>query len=330
VKEIGEAAERAAALTEQLLAFGKRQMVRPRAMDLNCAILRMQDMLESLAGENIAIDLTLEQNLDCVKMDPIQVDQVLINLTANARDAMPNGGAISIRTFNDQICETHSKQVGLSPGAYVCLWFSDNGQGMNQETQSHIFEPFYTTKRTGHGLGLSTVYSIVQQSGGRVAVRSAPGEGASFTLYLPRTTDGSQPETALPKTAATQNKRSILVAEDETSLRAIVAAYLRECGHEVCEAADAQEAAAISSSREFDLLLTDILMPGASGPALAAALAEAHPQMKVIFMSGYADHASLQEALRPNMLFLQKPFRLTDLMARIQQALAGEINQQDS
>lgn len=330
VKEIGGAAERAAALTEQLLAFGKRQMIRPRAMDLNAAILRMQGMLKSLAGENIAIELALEKTLDCVKMDPIQMDQVLINLTANARDAMPNGGAITIRTFNQQFSDSHRKQTGLAPGAYVCLLFSDSGQGMSQETQSHIFEPFYTTKKTGHGLGLSTVYSIVQQSGGQITVCSAPGEGASFSLYLPRTSEDAQPEAAPPIAEPSPQKRSILVVEDETSLRAIVASYLRECGHEVHEAADAQQAAAISSSHEIDLLLTDIVMPGASGPALASALAEAYPRMKVIFMSGYADHAAMQAVLRPNMLFLQKPFRLSDLMAKIRQALAGEAGQQDS
>ncbi|HEY7404564.1 MAG TPA: PAS domain S-box protein [Candidatus Angelobacter sp.] len=330
VKEIGDAAERAAALTEQLLAFGKRQMVRPRAMDLNQAILRIQDMLQSLAGENIAIELALEKDLDRVKMDPIQVDQILINLTANARDAMPHGGAITIRTFNQQFSESHTKQTGLAPGSYVCLWFSDNGPGMSAETQSHIFEPFYTTKKTGHGLGLSTVYSIVQQSGGQISLRTAPGDGASFTLCLPRTAEDTQPETLPPKAAPEQEKWNILVVEDEASLRAIVAAYLRECGHEVYEAADALQAAAIPFSRPIDLLLTDVVLPGASGPALAAELAERHPRMKVIFMSGYADRASLEQALRPDMLFLQKPFRLSELMITIRQALAGEVNKQES
>jgi two-component system, cell cycle sensor histidine kinase and response regulator CckA len=331
VKEIGEAAERAAALTEQLLAFGKRQMVRPRAMDFNRAILRMQSMLQRLAGENIAVEITLEKNLDCVKMDPIQVDQILINLTANARDAMPRGGAITIRTFNQQLSDSHRNQTGLAVGPYVCLWFSDNGQGMSQETQSHIFEPFYTTKKTGYGLGLSTVYSIAQQSGGQILVHSVPGEGTSFTLYLPRTEEDAQPEATPPKAGPAPDKRNILVVEDEPSLRAIVAGYLREYGHAVYEAANAQEAVAISSRHAIDLLLTDIVMPGASGPALASALAETHPQIKVIFMSGYADHVALDQALvTPTALFLQKPFRLSDLMARIQQALAADVSKKDS
>ncbi len=323
VKEIDDAAERAAALTEQLLAFGRRQMVRPRAMDLNRAILRMQAMLQRLAGEDIAIEIKLDKSLDRVKMDPIQVDQTLINLTANARDAMPQGGAIAIRTFNCRLAEPQHNQTGLKAGHYVCLAFSDNGLGMSQEIQSHIFEPFYTTKKTGHGLGLSTVYGIVQQSGGQVLVRSAPGEGASFTLYLPATTEDAPLEPPAPEDRTAPSQGNILLVEDEASLRAIVAGYMREHGYAVYEAADAQQAALVSSRHPIDLLLTDIVMPGASGPALASALTEAHARMKVIFMSGYADHAALEQAqLQPNMLFLQKPFRLSDLMAKIRQALA--------
>lgn len=323
VKEIGDAAERAAALTEQLLAFGRRQMVRARAMDLNRAIQRMQGMLQRLAGEDVAVEIQLDENLDHVRMDPIQVDQILINLTANARDAMPRGGAIAIRTFNWQLSEAHKNQTGLKAGRYVCLSFSDNGVGMSQEVQSHIFEPFYTTKKTGHGLGLSTVYGIVRQSSGQILVRSAPGEGTSFTLYLPRTTENVAQEAAAREAEAAPASGNILLVEDEVSLRAIVAGYMREHGYEVFEAADGREAGEISSRHRIDLLLTDIVMPGASGPALASALAECQAQMKVIFMSGYADHAALEQALlQPNTLFLQKPFRLRDLMSKVREALA--------
>ncbi len=323
VKEIGEAAERAAALTDQLLAFGRRQMVRPRAMDLNRAILRMQGMLQRLAGEDVAIEIKLDKDLDRVKLDPIQVDQILINLTANSRDAMPRGGAIAIRTFNWRLSEPHRNQTGLEAGHYVCLSFSDNGVGMSQEIQSHIFEPFYTTKKTGHGLGLSTVYGIVQQSGGQVLVRSAPGEGTSFTLYLPRTTEDAPLESAAVENKTAPGRGNILLVEDEASLRAIVAGSIREHGYTVYEAADAQEAALVSSRHSIDLLLTDIVMPGASGPALASTLTEAYAQMKVIFMSGYADHAALEQAfLHPNTFFVQKPFRLSDLMGKIREALA--------
>lgn len=326
VKEIADAAERASALTEQLLAFGRRQMVRPRPLDLNRAILRMQSMLQRLAGEDIVLEIQLDQNLGNVKMDPIQVDQVLINLAANARDAMPNGGAIAIRTFNWQLSQPHLNQTGLKAGHYACLSFSDSGWGMSQETQSHIFEPFFTTKKAGkgNGLGLSTVYGIVQQSGGQILVRSAPGEGTSFTLYLPRTTEDVPPETMRREPGSLAGTGNVLLVEDEASLRSILAGYMREHGYAVYEAADAQEAATVSRDHRIDLLLTDIVMPGASGPVLASSLAEAHAQMRVIFMSGYADHAALQQAmLQPNTLFLQKPFRLTDLLMKIRQALAG-------
>jgi two-component system, cell cycle sensor histidine kinase and response regulator CckA len=325
VKEIGDATERAAALTEQLLAFGRRQMVRPRPTDLNRAILRMKSMLQRLAGEDITIEIQLDENLDQVKMDPIQVDQILINLAANARDAMPHGGAIAVRTFNWHLSRPSMNQTGLKAGRYVCLAFSDNGRGMSQETQSHIFEPFFTTKETGNGLGLSTVYGIVHQSGGQILVRSAPGEGASFTLYLPRTAEDVLREGTNRETAPAPGTGSILLVEDEASLRGIVAGYLIEQGYLVYEAADAQEASAISSHHAIDLLLTDIVMPGASGPVLASSLAEIHSQMKVIFMSGYADHEALQQALlQPKTFFLQKPFRLSDLLARIREALAND------
>jgi two-component system, cell cycle sensor histidine kinase and response regulator CckA len=327
VKEIGDAAERAAALTEQLLAFGRRQMVRPRPMELNRSILRMQSMLQRLVGEDVTLEIQLAENLDHVKMDPIQVDQILINLSANARDAMPHGGAIAIRTFNWQLSHPHMNETGLNAGRYVCLLFSDTGLGMSQETQSHIFEPFYTTKEVGKGtgLGLSTVYGIVRQLGGQILVRSAPGEGTTFTLYLPRTTEYPLQEVSGQETRTVPGTGNILLVEDETSLRAIVAGYMREHGYAVYEAADAREAAAISSRCPIDLLLTDIVMPGATGPALASALAKNHSRMKVIFMSGYADHAALEQVeLQPSMLFLQKPFRLSDLLARIREALADD------
>ncbi|HEY6305763.1 MAG TPA: PAS domain-containing protein [Candidatus Angelobacter sp.] len=327
VKEIGDAAERAAVLTEQLLAFGRRQMVRPRPMDLNRSIQRVQSMLQRLVGEDITIEIQLAENLDPVKMDPIQVDQILINLSANARDAMPHGGAIAIRTFNWQLSDPHMNETGLKAGRYVCLLFSDTGSGMSQETQNHIFEPFYTTKGAGKGtgLGLSTVYGIVRQLGGQILVRSAPEEGASFTLYLPRTTEHPPQEASAQEIRTAEGIGNILLVEDETSLRAIVAGYMREHGYAVYEAADAQEAAAISSRSPIDLLLTDIVMPGASGPALASALKKNHSRMQVIFMSGYADHAALEQVeLQPSTLFLQKPFRLSDLLARIREALADD------
>jgi PAS domain S-box-containing protein len=326
VKQIGEAAERATSLTEQLLAFGRRQMISPRPVDLNRAIVRMEPALQRLVGEGIVLEIRLTEDLEPVNIDPVQFDQVLINLATNARDAMPGGGAIALRTFNWSLSQPNRNQTGLKPGRYVCLLFSDTGMGMSQETQSHMFEPFYTTKPgRANGLGLSTVYGIVRQSGGQILVRSAPGEGASFTLYLPRTTEALPPEEGDgPEAGTGSGERTILLVEDESSLRAIVGGHLREQGYTVYEAANAQEALAISSSRQIQLVVTDIVMPGASGPALASALAATDAQMKVIFISGYADHDALQRALlQPNTIFLQKPFRLRDLMAKIQQAFAS-------
>lgn len=326
VREIGDAAGRASALTEQLLAFGRRQMVLPRPMNLNHAILRIQGMLQRLAGEDITLEIQLDQSLGHVKMDPIQVDQILINLAANARDAMPNGGAIVLRTFNCQVSQPSLGQAGLKAGSYTCLSFSDGGCGMDRETLSHIFEPFFTTKEPGkgNGLGLSTVYGIVQQSGGEILVRSKPGEGALFTLYLPHTTEEVLPEAAGREPASRARPGNILLVEDESSLRGILAGYMREHGYLVYQAADAQEAARVCADRRIDLLVTDIVMPGTSGPALAASLKTGHPQMSVIFMSGYADHAALQQAtVLANTLFLQKPFRFSELLAKVRQALAG-------
>jgi PAS domain S-box-containing protein len=324
VEEINSAAERAAALTQQLLAFGRQQMVRPRSMNLNAAVLRLRDMLQRLVGEDITLDLRPDESLSNVKMDPIQADQILINLAANARDAMPYGGTITIRTFNLEVSPEAPDPAGLEPGGYACLRFSDNGRGMTQETMSHIFEPFFTTKKPGegNGLGLCIVYGIVQQSDGEVLVWSRPNEGACFTLYLPATMEEVSPEPAVPEPKSLGDPRTILLVEDEPSLRAILSAYMREHGYHVYEAANAREASQVCGEKPIDLMITDIVMPGPSGSTLASSLAAAHPSMPVIFMSGYADHAALKDVLAlPYALFLQKPFRFAELLGKVREAL---------
>src|SRR5260370_1557552 len=192
-------------------------MVLPRRVNINRAILSLQAMLQRLAGEEINVEIKLDENLGNVKIDPIQVDHIRINLTAKARDAMPDGGAIAIRTFNWRLSQPNMNQTGLNPGPYACLSFSDSGWGMSQETLSHIFEPFFTTKKAGkgNGLGLSTVYGIVQQSGGQILVRSAPGEGTSFTLYLPRTTEDVPLEALGQEPRSLSGLANILLVEDE-------------------------------------------------------------------------------------------------------------------
>lgn len=323
INEISYAAQRASTLTEQLLAFGRRQMVRPRAIDLNQVILRAEAMLRRLVGEDIVVKTHLQENLWKVKMDPIQADQILINLAANARDAMPRGGSVTIATCNHQLPK-ETDPTRLKPGHYAGLSFSDNGQGMDAETASRVFEPFFTTKGAENrsGLGLSTVYGIVHQCGGDISVRSTPGLGSCFTLYLPRITEDVAVSESEPDTSLMQGSGNVLLVEDEASLRKVVAGYLRERGYVVYEAGDAQEALKISRDTCVDLLLTDIVMPGTSGPELAASLAAGNEAMGVIFMSGYAEHAALQQAIvQPHALFIQKPFRLRTLLARIHEAL---------
>ncbi|HMF92353.1 MAG TPA: PAS domain S-box protein [Candidatus Angelobacter sp.] len=324
VREISDAAERAAGLTQQLLAFGKRQMVRPRAVDLNRVILRMRGILKRLLGEDITLQADLQEGLWSVNIDPIQVDQILINLAANARDAMPHGGAVNIRTFNRQVPQPATDPAGPRAGECVCLLFSDDGCGMDKEVLSHVFEPFFTTKETGEGtgLGLSSVYGIVQQNGGEISARSSPGEGSTFTMYLPRSNEAALPEETTAEPQALPGTGTILLVEDEPSLRALVAEYLREHGYQVHEAGNAQRALEVAQDAHPDLLLTDIVMPGISGPQLAATLSEEYPRLRVIFMSGYAEHASLRDAvLQEGTLFLQKPFRLLSVLNKVHEAL---------
>jgi two-component system, cell cycle sensor histidine kinase and response regulator CckA len=329
VREIIDAAERAASLTQQLLAFGKRQMARPRPVDLNQAIRRMNGMLKRLVGEDITLQTNLQEGLWSVSIDPIQVDQILINLAANARDAMPHGGAVSIRTFNWQVPQTAVDPAGPPPGECVCLLFCDNGCGMDKEVLSHVFEPFFTTKETGQGtgLGLSSVYGIVQQNGGEIVARSAPGEGTTFTVYLPRATEAAVPEVIAAEPAALPGSGTILLVEDEPSLRVLVAEYLREHGYQVHEAGNAQRALEIAGGEPIDLLLTDVVMPGIGGPQLATKLAESRPHLRVIFMSGYAEHAALRDAvLHEETAFLQKPFRLLSVLTRVHEALDAKLD----
>jgi two-component system, cell cycle sensor histidine kinase and response regulator CckA len=327
VREISDASQRAASLTQQLLAFGKRQMVRPRPVDLNQAIRRMRGMLKRLVGEAVTLHTNLQEGLWSINIDPIQVDQILINLAANARDAMPRGGAVNVRTFNWQVPQAVSDPAGPRAGECVCLLFSDNGCGMDKETLSHVFEPFFTTKETGQGtgLGLSSVYGIVQQNGGEITARSAPGEGSTFTVYLPRSIETAGPEALAAEPAALAGSGNILLVEDEPSLRLLVAEYLREHGYQVHEAGNAQRALEVAQDASIDLLLTDVVMPGISGPQLAATLAASHPHLRVIIMSGYAEHASLRDSvLQKETLFLQKPFRLLAVLNKVHEALKAK------
>lgn len=322
LREIHVAADRASALTDQLLAFGRRQMVFPQIVKLNQIVLGMDEMLRRLVGEKITLSLTLDSALWNVKINPSQVDQILINLAANARDAMPQGGHISIKTWNQTFAALEGP-TGVRPGEYVCLSVVDSGIGMNAETLSHIFEPFFTTKETGTGMGLATVYGIVQQVAGHIVAHSVEEKGTEFVVYFPRTLETAAMDAAPGKTVTPPDgSETILIVEDEASLRALLADYVRENGYRVLEAGSVQEALATVRGQKLDLLVTDIVMPGGSGQTLAAALSASYPELCIIFMSGYADYASLQEATsQPGVTFVPKPFTLKNMLEKIREAL---------
>jgi two-component system cell cycle sensor histidine kinase/response regulator CckA len=326
--QIAAAAERAAILTRQLLAFSRRQVLQPRVVGLNEVVEGVTPMLSRLIGEDLELVASLEPKLNRVLADPNQVEQVLLNLAVNARDAMPDGGRLTIQTANVELDDEYVAHHGESvAGPHVMLAVSDTGTGIDAETLAHMFEPFFTTKPvgTGTGLGLATVYGIVKQSGGSIWVYSEPGEGTTFKIYLPVT------EVALPlegprrpsKPAATGTE-TILLAEDEEPLRTLTATLLERHGYVVITATSANEALRIAedNSRRIDLLLTDLIMPELSGPAVAERVSELVPGVKVLFMSGYADDLVLRNGiLSPGAAFLEKPFSATDLASKVRATL---------
>ena len=326
LREIHVAADRASALTNQLLTFGRRQMVFPQVIHLNKVVLGMEEMLRRLVGEKITLSLLLARDLWNVKINPSQADQILINFAANARDAMPDGGNISIKTWNQTFDASVALAVGLHAGEYVCLSVADSGFGMDATTLSHIFEPFFTTKQMGNGMGLATVYGIVQQCAGHVVAHSIADKGTEFIVYLPRTMEAAVAEIAAGKApSAKAGPATILIAEDEPSLRALLADYVRESGYRVLEAASVQEALATVRDQKLDLLVTDIVMPGGGGQTLASALSASYPGLAIIFMSGYADYTALKEATsQPGVTFVPKPFTLKHMLGKIREALGGK------
>ena len=323
-EEIQEAAKRATALTQQLLAFSRKQVLQPKVLELNAVVTEVEKMLRRLIGEDIELAATLDLALGRVKADPGQIEQIILNPAVNARDAMPQGGRLTLKTSNVTLDQAYARQHrGARPGPHVLLAVSDTGVGMDAETQSHIFEPFFTTKDAGKGtgLGLSTVYGIVKQSGGTIWVESAPGRGTTFEIYLPlveKVAAGGELHPALPAPPP-GGTETILVVEDEMSVRRLAAEFLGSNGHTVLEAQDGGEALQVCEEHRgpIHLLITDVVMPGMSGRELAVRLAGRRPEMKVIYMSGYTDDAIVQHGvLEEGIPFLQKPFSL-DALARI-------------
>ncbi len=328
--EIRDAGMRAAALTRQLLAFSRKQVLQLKVLNLNQALTDMEKMLRRLIGEDINLVLSQEQDLGMVRADSGQIEQIILNLAINARDAMPRGGRLRIETANTFFDETASrKQLGIQPGEYVRLTVSDTGCGMSQEEQSHVFEPFFTTKGTGKGtgLGLSTVYGIVTQSNGHIAFTSEIGKGTTFNIYLPRT-EASQ-ETLLespPAPATLRGKETVLVVEDNELVLNIARRSLKLYGYGVLEANSS--AAALDLCRQengdIDLLLTDVVMPDMNGRELAARIIMIKPDVKVLFMSGYTDDAlrRLGDDLA-GVALLEKPFTPDSLVRKIREVLDG-------
>jgi two-component system, cell cycle sensor histidine kinase and response regulator CckA len=329
VDEIQKAAQRAAALTQQLLAFSRKQVLEPKVLDLNSIVNDVEKMLRRLIGEDIELKTILSQDLRRVKADRGQIEQVILNLAVNSRDAMPRGGKLTLETSNAVLTEADAaRHRFVVPGPCVMLQVGDTGTGMDAEVQSHIFEPFYTTKEKGKGtgLGLATVYGIVKQSGGYIWLESEPGKGAKFSICLPRA-EGIEEEVREAEKPARRaaGPQTILLVEDEPSLRKLTRSTLVESGYTVLEAADAPEALEIVRRSDFplDLLLTDIVMPGMNGPELAAQLSPRCPGMKVLFMSGYTDGAvATHGVLKPGVKILRKPFSRVTLAKYVAEVLA--------
>jgi two-component system, cell cycle sensor histidine kinase and response regulator CckA len=325
--EIRHAAERAADLTTQLLAFSRKQVIEPRILDLNETIGRIAGMLRRLIGEHIELATALEPTLGRVLADSGQLEQVLVNLVVNARDAMPEGGRLRIETANVVLDAAFAREhEGAHPGPYVMLAVIDEGAGIDPEIQPHIFEPFFTTKdkAKGTGLGLATVYGIVKQSGGYVTVESAQERGTTMRVHLPLAVVTSLPAAAAQEERATKGSETILLVEDEDSVRGLARRILARAGYTVLTARDADEATRVSAQYEdpIELLLTDVIMAGLSGPRLAEALIRLRPELGVLFMSGYNEDTIIRQGvLRQGVAYLQKPFTPSGLTGRVREAL---------
>jgi CheY-like chemotaxis protein len=329
LEEIRRAGKQAAALTQQLLAFSRRQVLQPRVFDLNRVITDLEVMLRRLIGEDVLLAIRLGGSPLRLKADSAKIEQVIMNLVVNARDAMPHGGRLGIETVAVDLDEEYAfRHPEVTPGPYVLLAISDTGMGMSREVKAHLFEPFFTTKAKGQGtgLGLSTAYGVVMQSGGHIAVQSEEGHGTSFKIYLPRVTEEGAVEAAQePVTSgAGRGTETVLVAEDEDGVRNLVSNMLRMRGYTVLEARNGLEALQIveRAQSRVDLVLTDVIMPNLSGRELADRLAVLQPDTPLIYMSGYTNETVVQHGIldsgRP---FLQKPFSAATLTQLIRHVL---------
>jgi two-component system, cell cycle sensor histidine kinase and response regulator CckA len=324
--EIKEAVNRAAGLTRQLLAFSRKQVLQPKILDLNQVLTDVAKMLHRLIGENIQVNLITASSLWPVKVDQGQMEQVILNLALNARDAMPHGGNLTIETRNLEVKPSSDDKMPVRPGRYVLLEVTDSGTGMDPETQRHIFEPFFSTKELGKGtgLGLASVYGVVKQSGGGVSFVSRLGYGTTFSVFLPEA--GEQPVAKYEHPVAlvrSQGTETVLVVEDEDQIRDMVSEYLQQHGYTVLHAGNGREALEISQRYKglIHLLITDVVMPELGGRELAQQLKGLRPRTRVLFTSGYLDHAVNEKPAEPQSVVLQKPFALNTLANTIREIL---------
>jgi CheY-like chemotaxis protein len=328
LEEIKHAGDRAAALTRQLLAFSRQQVLDPQVLDLNALIADLGNLLRRLIGEDVAFRSVLAPGLGAVRADPGQLEQVIMNLAVNARDAMPRGGNLTIETANVDLDDAYAQaHAPVGTGPYVMVAVSDTGTGMSAEVQAHIFEPFFTTKEQGKGtgLGLATVYGIVKQSDGYVWVYSEVGQGTTFKIYLPRIAPTGTPSSSKAEAPAPHRaSETVLVAEDEESVRRLTRRVLEGQGYTVLAAADGPDALRLAHTHPgpIHLLLTDVVMPNMSGRELADLVVSARPETKVLYLSGYTDDAVIHHGvLEPGIAFLQKPFTPQSLARKLREVL---------
>ena len=332
IQQIDRSADRAAALTRQLLAFSRMQVLQPQVINLNSVIEEMGRLLPRIIGEDVELVIHARKDLGAIRADAGQMEQVIMNLAVNARDAMPNGGKLLIETCNSDLDHSYASTHPLiRPGSYVQLSVSDNGTGMDAETQTHIFEPFFTTKEKGKGtgLGLATVYGIVKQSGGFIWVYSELGKGTTFKIYLP-CVDQTEEVPSIPKHVieVPNGTETVLLTEDEQDVREIARQFLESGGYHVIEAKDASDAIRLASENNgnIDLLVTDMVMPGLSGQELAARLQTDHPGLCVVFMSGYSEHAATEMAQAdPSVRLLTKPFSRAAMLRAVREILQNKV-----
>jgi two-component system cell cycle sensor histidine kinase/response regulator CckA len=334
LREVLAAGERAAGLTRQLLAFSRKQVLAPRILDLNAAVSETGGMLRRLIGDDVILATVMDPAIARVKVDPVQLQQVLLNLAVNARDAMPRGGKLTLETMNVFLDETYThNHADVVPGEFVLLAVTDTGHGMDSATLARMFEPFFTTKGPGEGtgLGLATVYGIIRQSGGHIAVYSEPGRGTTFKVYFPRVEEAAEANKPHPGlTSMPRGDETILLAEDEPALRALASRVLQSCGYTVLEGKDGEHAAGVAEAHAgpIHLLVTDVVMPNLGGRQLAERLHEKRPGMKVLFLSGYTDDAVVRHGvLAEEVAFLQKPYTPFTLAEKVRQVLdtAGAV-----